>query len=120
MRIIIEQLETVPLELKVELLDALIGQCYLWWFKDTLRILEVPNRTRHYKAFSWSSYDYRAENASQDRAARRLQTCREILQTTTITDWGDAFLQEWSIKRFTNALRHTLDSTTERVSIKVS
>jgi hypothetical protein len=83
-----------------------------------MRTLEVPQRTRHYKAFSWSQRQWSTEFG--DREDRKLMACTQILNSTTISEWLNAYLIEWSVRSFVDKLHKVLGRTDIPVTITVN
>ena len=118
MTINVTDIEQMEPELKAELLCELVRGSYLWWFRDTLRSLNVPQRTHHYKAFSWSQSNY--SDQFDAREERRLIACTQILDSTTISDWLNFYLQHWAVSGFVNKLHKVLGREDIPVNIMVN
>jgi len=118
MTINVTDIENMEPELKAELLRELIKGSYLWWFKDTLRSLNVPQRTNHYKAFSWSTTMHSTQ--FNTREENKLIACTRILASTTLSDWLNAYLQHWSIKGFVERLRGVIGREDLPIEITVN
>lgn len=123
MTINVTDIEQMEPELKAKLLCELVRGSYLWWFRDTLRSLDVPQRTRHYKEFSnsgvrWSQGNYSAQ--FNDREERKLVACTQILNSTTISDWLNFYLQRWAVSEFVNKLHKVLGREDIPVNILVN
>tara|TARA_Y100000310_G_scaffold159287_1_gene158836 strand:+ start:123 stop:479 length:357 start_codon:yes stop_codon:yes gene_type:complete len=118
MTINVTDIESMKPEAKAELLCELVRGSYLWWFRDTLRSLNVPQRTRHYKAFSWSQSNH--SDQFDTREERRLIACTQILDSTTISDWLNFYLQNWAISGFVKKLQKVLDREDIPVQITVN
>ena len=120
MTISVENIETMSEELKMLLLQTLVKNSFLWWFKNTMQSLNIPQRTNHYKCFAWSSYYHRLGGGSwEDRHIRQIETCAAILNNSTISEWIDAFLKVSTLKSLTSILRNITSNDNLEVRVTV-
>ena len=118
MNIQVKDIENLPARSKVTLLQSMISNAFLWWYQDTMRELDIAGRTRLYKAFSWSSWQYR-ENEPMSSVDPREEAATRILEQSTISTWTDRYLKHFTLAQFNRLYKEALPKEVDFIDVRV-
>ena len=118
MNIQVKDIENLPVRSKITLLKSMISNAFLWWYKDTMRDLDIAGRTRFYKAFSWSSWQHR-ENDSMLGEDPQLMAASQILDQSTISIWVDSYLKHFTLAQFNTLYKDAIPHDVDFIDVRV-